>query len=254
MSGPETTQPRWGNLARSEKATSIRDTLVLILGPGLDAGSWLDVGCGSGGIAATLASDVSAIIGIDPEPWSAWEQAMSERPNLSLVSGKFDAPDLPVREGSIDVVVCNQVYEHVTDPKQLILNLRRAMAPGGVCYFAGPNLLWPVEPHVFWPFVHWLPRRLAKSIMRTLGSRQAEELDAYSSPSWVLRRWFRQNGFEVRWAFQERLVVELASRGHRHASAFVSGVPRWMFLMIEPFAPAFVYVLRNKVTSQVANG
>ena len=64
---------------------------------------------------------------------------------------------------------------------------------GGIAYFAGPNLLFPIEPHVFWPFVHWLPRGLAVRLMRALGSRKV--LDANSASWWRLHAWF--DGFEV---------------------------------------------------------
>jgi SAM-dependent methyltransferase len=39
--------------------------------------------------------------------------------------------DLPVESGSFDVVLCNQVLEHCSDPAQAVRELRRATAPGG---------------------------------------------------------------------------------------------------------------------------
>lgn len=240
-------QPRWGSEGRDRKATAIRDTLLLVHGPRIDAGTWLDVGCGSGGIAAGLAGHAVQVIGIDPEPWSAWGEAVAAHTNLRLMADTFDGSRLPLPEESVDVVVCNQVYEHVAAPSQLVRNLYRVLVPGGSCYFAGPNLLWPIEPHVFWPFVHWLPRSWGQKLMRVLGSQHADELDAYSKDCITLRRWFRESGFTVRSILKERVVVEFRARGYRRTGSMIARFPAWLFLVAEPLAPGFVYVLRKPV-------
>ena len=241
-------QPRWGNKGRDRKAIAIRDTLLLVHGPGVDAGTWLDVGCGSGGIAAELADHAANVIGIDPQPWPAWGEAMAVHPNLRLVADTFDGSRLPLPEASVDVAVCNQVYEHVVTPSQLVRNLYRVMAPGGVCYFAGPNLLWPIEPHVYWPFVHWLPRSWAQALMRALGSRHADELDAYSAHCGTMRRWFRESGFEVRWALRERITAELMGRRSPRMARIIARSPAKAFALLEIFSPGFIYVLRKPGT------
>lgn len=235
--------PRWGDQGRGDKALVIHRTLVAVLGEYIDTATWLDVGCGSGGIAAALACRVQRVIGVDPEPWPSWPRLMAEHSNLVLHAGSFDVETPPLAPASIEVMVCNQVYEHVADPAMLIRNLGRVLSPGGGCYFAGPNLLWPVEPHVFWPFVHWLPRRQSLWLMTAMGSRRATELDAFSSSCWRLRRWFRDSGFEVRWALKERLVAELRTRGFTRLAALAGKVPRWVYRVVEPVSPGFIYVL-----------
>lgn len=249
MSGAEA-KPRWGDQARDQKAMAIHATLVEVCGPQVAGGTWLDVGCGSGGIAAGLASRVERVFGVDPEPWPTWPDLMAAHANLILQVGGFDAEIPPRLEKAVDVVICNQVYEHVRNPAQLVRNLGRVVGSKGVCYFAGPNLLWPVEPHVFWPAVHWMPRRFAQRLMTALGSDQAKALDAFSAPSWRLRRWFRQSGFEVRCALRERLVVELRARGHLSLAVAMGLVPRWIYRLLEPVAPGFVYVLTKDADRQ----
>ena len=170
---------------------------------------------------------------------------MTDRHNLNFVVGSFDGDALPVPEASIDVVVCNQVYEHVDAPIALLRNIYRALVPGGVCYFAGPNLLWPIEPHVFWPAVHWLPRRHAQALMRKLGSLRANELDAYSAHYWRLLRWFRSVGFVPASGLRSRVAVELRMRGHERGAALVSRIPDVLFRFWTPFSPGFVFLLRK---------
>ena len=246
-------QPRWGNERRDHKAAAILATLRHICGTSINHGRWLDVGCGSGRVAATLALQVEHVTGIDPEPWSAWEEAIVTNPNLQLLVGVFDVEALPMPLATVDVVVCNQVYEHVRDPSRLIANLFRVMRPGGTCYFAGPNLLWPVEPHVFWPAIHWFPRRFAQWLMRRAGSHRADELDAYSYAWFSLRRWFREAGFEVRWALRERFAVELQLRGWFKLATWIDRLPAWVFAVLEPITPGFIYVLHKpEGTSETA--
>ena len=59
--------------------------------------------------------------------------------------------DLPVPDGSFDVVICNQVLEHSSDPAQAVRELRRVVAPGGrvlasthgvQVYHPAPDDLW----------------------------------------------------------------------------------------------------------------
>lgn len=235
--------PRWGNRQRDRKAQAIWSTLVKTQGEDIGSGTWLDIGCGSGGIAHDLASHATHVIGVDPEPWTAWQNMVDESSNLEFRVARCDETDPPAPACSIDVAICNQVYEHVADPAQLIRNIATMLKPGGCCYFAGPNLLWPVEPHVYWPFVHWLPRGMAQRLMRRLGSRHADDLDAYSSDYWQLVRWFREAGLISRNGLATRLRCELEIRGlgkamPRGVQAIINGMapasPGFVFLLVKP--------------------
>ena len=239
--------PRWGNEARDRKALAIWRTLEHCCGPEVADGRWLDVGCGSGGIAAALAGSVRQIHGIDPEAWPSWQDAMSRHANLSLYVGVFDCELPPVPDASFDVVVCNQVYEHVGNPLALLRNIQRVLKPTGVCYFAGPNLLWPIEPHVFWPFVHWMPRAQALRLMKVLGSRRCLDLDAYSVSSWRLNAWFEQAGLKPRNAIPDRMLVSEGEGAMDVLARIIGKLPRCVHQLLVPISPAFVYVLSKKV-------
>ena len=69
-----------------------------------------------------------------------------------------------------DVVVCNQMYEHVPDAEQLLQEIRRILVPGGVCYFGATNRLKVIETHYGrLPFLSFLPKPLANLYLRILG-------------------------------------------------------------------------------------
>ena len=64
--------PRWGSKNRDKKAEAIICTLSHFTEIQLETSEWLDIGCGSGGIAETIAPQVKSITGLDVEPWERW--------------------------------------------------------------------------------------------------------------------------------------------------------------------------------------
>lgn len=170
---------------RELKAHAILTTVKHFVPMNLQQTTWLDIGCGSGGIAAGLAPHIKSIIAIDPFPWAEWSTLQSLHHNLQFFNQPIE--NLSSASESVDIILCNQVYEHVLNPQALIAEIYRILKPGGYCYFAGPNLLFPIEPHVFWPFVHWLPRAWAVKLMKICRSKGI--LDAYSTTYWTLTTW-----------------------------------------------------------------
>ncbi len=94
--------------------------------------------------------------------------------NLPASSGRLvtmvaDAMDLPFPDASIDIVICNHVYEHVDDSEKLFNELYRVTRRGGVIYFGAMNARWPMEPHYNILFLHWMPASLAEFFVRKKG-------------------------------------------------------------------------------------
>lgn len=238
----DVTDPRWGQAGREAKADAIVHTLRACCGGQLPRGTWLDIGCGSGGIAASLANHADKSVGVDPESWARWRAYRERHANLEFHVGGYRNLEEFLGRESCDVIVCNQVYEHVDDPQALLRAIHVVMKPNGICYFAGPNLLWPIEPHVFWPFVHWLPRWFAQAAMRRLGSRRVDDLDAFSTHYWRLRRWFRESGFASQVTIGARLDGALVARGGGLR------LPRTLGHLADamaPLSPGFVFCVRK---------
>ena len=185
--GEPQSDPHWGAEDRDQKARNIVQCLELLTNLDLSTLSCVDIGCGSGGISYHLAPAFDSVCGVDPEPWERWSELIAARANLRFIEESIGT--LSIGDEAVDVVICNQVYEHVPSPQQLIAQIHRILKPGGVCYFAGPNLLYPIEPHVFWPFIHWIPRSWALAILRMFSPEKEKMLDAYSTTYWTLRRW-----------------------------------------------------------------
>lgn len=101
----------------------------------------VDCGCGEGYGTALLAETAALAIGLDRDPeavaYAAQKYHHTER--ATHVAGS--AGLLPFRDGSIDVVVCFQVLEHLPDPLAFLREVHRVLTPGGVFLLTTPNLL-----------------------------------------------------------------------------------------------------------------
>jgi ubiquinone/menaquinone biosynthesis C-methylase UbiE len=233
-------QPKWGTTGRARKAENIIATIQNML-PDLDlpSSTGVDIGCGNGEIAFHLSRHLHNIKGIDPEPWPHWHEFMTKSANLHLIEGA--AESIPLPDSSVDIVICNQVYEHVNSPTRLITEIERILKPGGACYFAGPNLLFPIEPHVFWPFVHWLPRSLAIRLMRAAGSSAI--LDAHSTHYWRLHRWL--GNFQIDNALPFVLHHPIIFGRRSLIWRALRFLPGRMIRLLTPFSPTFIFILRK---------
>jgi SAM-dependent methyltransferase len=59
-------------------------------------------------------------------------------------------------------VFTHYVLEHVADLHAVTREIARVTAPGGSGFHVYPGQLRPIEPHLFMPFVHWLPKNLTR--------------------------------------------------------------------------------------------
>ena len=62
-------------------------------------------------------------------------------------------------------VFTHYVLEHVADIDAVTREIARVTAPGGCGFHVYPGKLRPIEPHLFMPLVHWLPKNLSRKWM-----------------------------------------------------------------------------------------
>jgi SAM-dependent methyltransferase len=96
-------------------------------------GRWLDVGCGTGALTATVLelAAPAGVLGLDPsEGFLATARARIADPRAEFRTG--DARDLPLPDGSRDTAVSGLTLNFVPDPARAAAELARVVAPGGV--------------------------------------------------------------------------------------------------------------------------
>jgi len=94
---------------------------------------WLDVCCGSGALAATIAerSAPARVAGIDASPQQIeFARTQRSRPSVRFKIG--DAMSLPFAEASFDVAVCGLGLNFIPEPERALAEMRRITVPEGV--------------------------------------------------------------------------------------------------------------------------
>lgn len=101
----------------------------------------IDIGCGGGILAESMAKRNAQVTGIDLS-----EKALKVADLHSLESGvqvryeKITAEDIAKREaGQYDVVTCMEMLEHVPDPSSVIRACASLVKPGGKVFFSTIN-------------------------------------------------------------------------------------------------------------------
>ena len=95
----------------------------------------LDVGCGLGDDAATLASRVApggVVVGVDGSRAMIAEAQRRHGRVAGLSFAVADAAALPFEDASFDACRIDRVLQHVADPAPVVREMARVLRPGGV--------------------------------------------------------------------------------------------------------------------------
>lgn len=222
-----------GRKRKAEKIRSVLQDEAMLKRPGLKI---LDIGCSSGIILRELVPAGGLGIGIDID-----EHLGPNAGNVSFL--RADAERLPVASSSIDVVLCNHVYEHTDAPESMLAEIRRVLKEDGLCYFAGPGKYDLIEPHYGLPFLSWFPRGIADRYVRLVGKGDSYAEKPYSHA-------------EIRALLADFAITEYTGRIVRDPERYSAddmlpprSVKRMIALtvlrLIPGLFPGFVYVLRK---------
>ncbi len=146
----------------------------------------LDLGCGYGYTAAALAETARSVVGVEPSAALATHAAelatkrFGDSGRLRVVHGGHD--QLAAWPARFDLVVMDNVFEHIADQRAALGHVATTLRPGGVLYLLVPNRLWPIEHHYGLPALGWLPLPLANAYLRASGRGQSYD-DAAFAPT-----------------------------------------------------------------------
>lgn len=225
-------------VSRRAKAEKIIWSLTRFAGHPLSSKICLDVGCSSGIITSYISQFFRITIGLDYDEIALKAINRYQLTKTFLVFIHGDAMALPVRDESIDVVICAQVYEHVPDDRRLFDEIYRVLRPGGIVFFSGPNWLFPIEPHYHLPFLHWLPRTWADRYLKLMGRGQYYYEN--SRHFWELRRLLHK--FKIVDISTDVIIYSYSSR-LGILGKIMKSIVSVMKPIISIFAPNFNWIL-----------
>jgi SAM-dependent methyltransferase len=104
----------------------------------------VDVGCGDGmatSVAlATCKATPGAVVRIAGLDWSVAALRQAKANGVSVARASTDSPGLPLAPASVDVVIMNEMIEHLVDTDAALDEARRVLVPGGHLLLSTPNL------------------------------------------------------------------------------------------------------------------
>lgn len=160
---------------------------------------FLEVGCGTAGLAAAAAERGAAVVASDVSlRWLVLARARLRESGLEGVRLVCcTAERMPFPPASFDVVAASDVVEHVPDPPGLAAGARRVLRSGGLLFLSTPNRYsLGLEPHVRLWGVGLLPRRLARRYVRRARGVEYRNIRPLSFRG--VRRLLAHRGFTVR--------------------------------------------------------
>jgi len=190
----------------------------------------LEIGCGDGGISIAFAKHGCEVYGLDYEPHAISLARVRARDVPQ--APKFyvgDAHDLGVRDNIFDIVICNDLLEHVRSVKRIAKQVFRVLKSEGLVFLSFSNICsflnFISDPHHHLFGISILPRSLAEfyvtKIRRKTRHYGVEKLLSY----WRVQRIFNDLSIDlelipdVRWKEKlenpELVVNTIARRAFR---------------------------------------
>jgi 2-polyprenyl-3-methyl-5-hydroxy-6-metoxy-1,4-benzoquinol methylase len=129
---------RWSTFEHANLYSLERCVFILeaILKRNLDRPRICDLGCGAGWLAGIL-SAFGPTLGVDLSPQAVW-QAGERYPAARFICA--DATRWQPEPGPFDIVVSQEVLEHIVDKPAYLRVARKALSPGGYLVLTTPNL------------------------------------------------------------------------------------------------------------------
>ncbi len=119
---------------------------------GLKGKRVLDVGCGGGLLAETMAAAGASVMGIDmAAPALKVARRHAQKNGLEIAYRQSTAEAWAINNpGRYNIVTCMELVEHVPDAARLVESCCRLVCPGGDVIFATVNRTWLARLLVIW--------------------------------------------------------------------------------------------------------
>ncbi len=210
----------------------------------VDGARVLDIGCGDAGVLIAFAERGAVCAGIELDEKSLERgRVRAEEHGVEVDLRRGIAEELPWGDGTFDLVILDNVLEHVTDREKTLREIHRVLRPGGLLYQVTPK---PFSAYSLWNDPHYdlaglvlMPRSMQIWYFEKVrGGGEGTYDVGVIPPRWRLRRMLRAAGFREVVSPRELWVHYLRNRiarpeevrpGIKRKLAAFFGSRRWPF-------------------------
>lgn len=168
----------------------------------------LDYGCGSGATSRLLCKRGATVTAVDA---NAKVERNFENTKIEFLNAADEARIW--RDYEFDIVILQDVLEHLIEPEATLKKIRNALKPGGLIYISTPNrfsILNAIsDPHWGLPVVSLFSRPLVRCSVRNIFRRdRRERVDWAALLSWRrLRKLLDSNQIDI--IFMNRFAAKM---------------------------------------------
>ncbi len=211
--------------------------------PGTQSLNCLDIGCSSGIITSLLGNHFRLAIGIDIDQEAIqYAKNHSSSPRVQFLIA--DSLVLPFHDNSMDVIVCNHVYEHVPVADQMMDEVHRVLKEDGFCYFSAGNKYMMIEGHYKLPFLSWFPKPIAHRYLKITrkGNYYYEDHLSLKGLKHLVRKFqIHDYTLSIIRNPEKFFAIDIF-----HIQTFLYRCIRWVAPYLYPWIPTYVWILTKK--------
>jgi ubiquinone/menaquinone biosynthesis C-methylase UbiE len=189
----------------------------------------IDIGTGTGEIAEYISNCGNDVTSVD----IAQHFETTAEYNFEFVLVKDES--LPFEDTSFDIAISNFIGEHTPNQLLHLKEIRRVLKPGGICYFAMPNRLFPYDNHTGTVFLKYLPLDAFCRALKWIGKYQEP---VYFLSNRRMRQYFRESGFV--WA-EQTIKVMREPRKYFMGGGAIKCIPEFAATI----SPTKIYILQK---------
>jgi 2-polyprenyl-3-methyl-5-hydroxy-6-metoxy-1,4-benzoquinol methylase len=211
-----------------------------------------DIGCGAATQCSLWARDGHRMHGIDINDRLVQlgrERAAAQSLSMDLHSGS--ATKLPWADGSMDIVLCPELLEHVEEWESCLEEAARITRRGGLLYVSTTNWLCPIQSEFTLPAYSWYPAPLKRHCVRLSTTTRPEWVNhaKYPAVNWFtyfqLRRFLADRGMQCIDRFDASAISKSGSAA-RLAFNTLRSIPgaRLLGQILTPYTVIFAQRIR----------
>ena len=210
----------------------------------------LDVGCGAGYFLNMIRDRYRqeghdpVVVGVDisAHQVSYMAERMSKEGVTRVVAATGNGEFLPFADETFDLVTCSEVLEHIRNPKNALMEMRRVLKPGGLLLLSTPSM----SAQKGWSWILLPASALVKFVTRYKNTRESP--DGYEIPWYAkdFRETILSAGIRIQ-DFEYNAIIPhpyhfifLWKPLVRPTVAFFAAVDRTMKWALKPLALHFV--------------